>query len=46
MSIRILRPGLLTTVQDMGRLLEVPTPMIDTVLALVRQRAQVAGCHG
>jgi 2-dehydropantoate 2-reductase len=27
-------------VQEMGRLVEVPTPTLDTVLALIRQRAQ------
>lgn len=38
--------ALVTAVQDMGRLVEVPTPTIDTVLALVRLRARVAGCYG
>jgi 2-dehydropantoate 2-reductase len=38
--------ALVTAVQDMGRLVEVPTPAIDTVLALVRLRARVAGCYG
>jgi 2-dehydropantoate 2-reductase len=33
---------LVTVVQEMGRLTEVPTPTIDTVLALVQQRARVA----
>ncbi len=36
---------LLTVVQEMGRLLTVPTPTIDTVLALVQQRARVAGLY-
>ena len=36
---------LVTVVQEMGRLVEVPTPTIDTVLALVQQRARVAGLH-
>lgn len=38
--------ALVTAVQDMGRLVEVPTPAIDAVLALVRLRARVAGCYG
>lgn len=37
--------ALVTSVQELGRRLEVPTPTIDVVLALVRQRAQVAGLH-
>jgi 2-dehydropantoate 2-reductase len=36
---------LVTVVQEMGRLAGIPTPTIDTVLALVRQRAQIAGCY-
>jgi 2-dehydropantoate 2-reductase len=36
---------LVTVVQEMGRLTEVPTPAIDTVLALVQQRARVAGLY-
>ncbi|MFQ5690335.1 MAG: 2-dehydropantoate 2-reductase [Gemmatimonadota bacterium] len=32
-------------VQEMGRLVEVPTPTLDVVLALVRQRARLAGCY-
>jgi 2-dehydropantoate 2-reductase len=36
---------LVTVVQEMGRLTEVPTPTIDTVLALVQQRARVAGLY-
>jgi 2-dehydropantoate 2-reductase len=35
--------ALVGAVQEMGRLVELPTPTIDTVLALVRQRASVAG---
>ena len=35
--------ALLGAVQEMGCLVELPTPTIDTVLALVRQRAGVAG---
>lgn len=38
--------ALVTAVQDMGRLVGAPTPTIDTVLALVRLRAQLAGCYG
>jgi len=29
----------------LGRLVGIPTPTIDVVLALVKQRAQVAGCY-
>ncbi|MFT0859170.1 2-dehydropantoate 2-reductase [Ancylobacter sp. G4_0304] len=36
---------LVTVVQEMGRLAGIPTPTLDTVLALVRQRAQIAGCY-
>ncbi|MCJ8144804.1 2-dehydropantoate 2-reductase [Ancylobacter sp. A5.8] len=36
---------LVTVVQEMGRLAGISTPTIDTVLALVRQRAQIAGCY-
>lgn len=35
--------ALVGAVQEMGRLVAVPTPTIDTVLALVRQRASAAG---
>jgi len=38
--------ALVTAVQEMGRLTEVSTPTIDTVLALVKQRAREAGCYG
>jgi 2-dehydropantoate 2-reductase len=37
--------ALVTVVQEMGRLTEVPTPVIDTVLALVAQRAKVASLY-
>lgn len=37
--------ALVTAVQEMGRLVELPTPTIDVVLALVRQRACVAGLY-
>jgi len=36
---------LVTVVQEMGRLQGVPTPTIDVVLALVQQRASVAGLY-
>ena len=38
--------ALVTAVQEMGRLVEVPTPTIDVVQALVRQRARQTGCYG
>ena len=38
--------ALVTSVQELGRLVDVPTPTIDVVLALVRQRAEVAGLYG
>jgi 2-dehydropantoate 2-reductase len=34
-----------TVVQEIGRLLAMPTPTIDTVLALVQQRARIAGLY-
>lgn len=37
--------ALLTVVQEMGGLVSVPTPTIDTVLALLQQRARMAGCY-
>ncbi len=37
--------ALITVVQEMGRLTETPTPTTDIVLALLRQRARVAGLH-
>lgn len=36
---------LVTVVQEMGRLTKIPTPAIDTVLALTVQRAKVAGLY-
>jgi 2-dehydropantoate 2-reductase len=36
---------LVTVIQEMGRLVDVPTPTLDVVLALVRQRGKVAGLH-
>ena len=38
--------ALVTSVQELGRLVGVATPAIDIVLALVRQRAEVAGLYG
>jgi 2-dehydropantoate 2-reductase len=37
--------ALVTVVQEVGHLIGVETPIIDAVLALVRQRARVAGCY-
>jgi 2-dehydropantoate 2-reductase len=37
--------ALVTAVQELGRLTDTPTPTIDTVLALVRLRARVAGLY-
>lgn len=37
--------ALVGAVQEMGRLVEVPTPAIDLVLGLVRLRARTAGCR-
>jgi 2-dehydropantoate 2-reductase len=36
---------LVTVVQEMGRLTGIPTPALDTVLALVAQRARIAGLY-
>jgi len=36
---------LVTVVQELGRLVDVPTPTIDVVLALIQQRATVAGIY-
>jgi 2-dehydropantoate 2-reductase len=38
--------ALVTAVQEMGRLVQVATPMIDTVLALVQERGRQAGLYG
>ena len=38
--------ALVSAVQEMGRLVGLPTPTVDVVLALVRQRARAAGCYG
>jgi 2-dehydropantoate 2-reductase len=37
--------ALVTAVQEMGRLVDLPTPTIDVVLALVQQRAHQAGAY-
>lgn len=37
--------ALVTAVQEMGRMVGVATPAIDAVLALVQQRARLAGCY-
>jgi 2-dehydropantoate 2-reductase len=36
---------LVTVVQEMGRLTRIPTPALDAVLALVAQRANIAGLY-
>ncbi|MGY6632339.1 MAG: 2-dehydropantoate 2-reductase [Alkalilacustris sp.] len=38
--------ALVSSVQELGRLTEVPTPTIDAVLALIRLRARTAGLYG
>ena len=37
--------ALVTVIQEMGRLVDVETPTIDVVLALVQQRARMAGSY-
>ncbi len=37
--------ALVTVVQEMGQLTEVPSPTIDIILALIQQRARAAGCY-
>ncbi|MFN8488168.1 MAG: 2-dehydropantoate 2-reductase [Caldilineaceae bacterium] len=37
--------ALVTAVQEMGRLVGVPTPTLDVVLPIVQLRARVAGCY-
>ena len=37
--------ALVTVVQELGRLVEIPTPTIDIVLALIQQRARIAGTY-
>jgi 2-dehydropantoate 2-reductase len=36
---------LVTVIQELGRMVGVPTPTVDTVLALVQQRAEIAGLY-
>jgi 2-dehydropantoate 2-reductase len=36
--------ALVTTVQELGRMTQNATPTIDAILALIRQRAKLAGC--
>src|SRR6202051_5227695 len=36
---------LVSVVQEMGRLTQIPTPALDTVLALVAHRAKIAGLY-
>ncbi len=38
--------ALVGAVQELARLTDTPTPTLDTVLALVKQRACLAGCYG
>ena len=37
--------ALVTAVSELGQIVDVPTPAIDTVLALVQQKAELAGCY-
>ena len=37
--------AMLGAVKELGELVGVATPVIDLVLALVRQRARAAGCY-
>lgn len=37
--------ALVSVVQEMGRLTEVPTPTLDVVLSMVKQRGEVAGLY-
>ena len=37
--------AIVSSVQELGRLTGIPTPTIDTILALVKLRAQEAGCY-
>jgi len=38
--------ALVTSVQELGRLTGLPTPTIDTVLALVQRLGRARGCYG
>ena len=37
--------ALVTVVQELGRLVEIPTPTIDVVQALIQQRGKIAGTY-
>jgi len=37
--------ALVTVIQELGRLVEIPTPTTDVVLALIQQRARIAGTY-
>ncbi|MHA1563723.1 MAG: 2-dehydropantoate 2-reductase [Alphaproteobacteria bacterium] len=37
--------AMVTVIQELGHLTELPTPTIDTVLGLVKLRARTAGCY-
>jgi 2-dehydropantoate 2-reductase len=37
--------ALVTVIQELGRLVEIPTPTTDVVLALIQQRGRVAGTY-
>ena len=37
--------ALVTAVQEMGRLVAVPTPTLDVVLPIIKLRARIAGCY-
>ncbi len=38
--------ALVTAVQELGQLTGTPTPVLDTVLGLVKLKARLAGCYG
>jgi 2-dehydropantoate 2-reductase len=37
--------ALVTVIQELGQLVDIPTPTTDVVLALIQQRARVAGTY-
>ncbi len=37
--------ALVTVVQELGKLVDVPTPTLDVVLSLIQQRARIAGTY-
>jgi 2-dehydropantoate 2-reductase len=37
--------ALVTVIQELGRLVKIPTPTTDVVLALIQQRARVTGTY-